>query len=338
VKLVPFGKTGLRVSELALGTMTFGTSWGFGADESVSREMLDVYLAAGGNFLDTANVYTDGESELILGNALGGRRDDVVLATKYSLRSSASDPNSLGNHRRNLVRSVQESLTRLQTDRIDLLWIHAWYFESDIEDVVLAMDCLARDGTILYWGLSDTPAWVCAEAHAVARLRGWMPLSAIQLEYSLIERTAERELLPFARYGNLGVAGAIPLGGSLLSAKHVDESGAVADSARQSRVAARRTERVDAIVDTLRSLAAQLEVTPAALAIAWCLAAAPGCVPIVGARTVDQLKQNLDATKLTIPDSIQAQLGEVSNVSLGFPHEMLASARMREVMYGTLPE
>lgn len=333
MRLIPFGRTGLRASQLALGAMTFGTSWGFGVDESSSREMVDVYLDAGGNLIDTANVYTDGESEAILGAVLGDRREDVLLATKYSLHARKTDANSLGNHRRNLVRSVEASLTRLRTDWVDLLWVHAWYFESDVEDVALAIEHLIASGKVLYWGLSDTPAWVCAEAHAVARLRGWAPLSAIQIEYSLIERTAERELLPFATQHRLGIAGAIPLGGSTLSGKHLRQGG-TAESARGARVAARRSPRVDAIVDAVVECAHELDVAPATLAIAWCLHAAPSSIPIVGARTGAQLRENLAAASLVIPEPIRDRLSAVSEAPLGFPHEMLASDRMREVMYG----
>jgi aryl-alcohol dehydrogenase-like predicted oxidoreductase len=314
--------------------MTFGTSWGFGIDETESRGIIDMYLNAGGNFIDTANVYTGGESEQILGAVLGERRTDVVLASKYSLLARSGDANSLGNHRRNLVRSVEESLMRLDTDWIDLLWVHAWYFENEVEETVLALDQLAASGKILYWGFSDTPAWVCAEARAYARVRGWTPLSATQIEYSLIERTAERELLPFSVQHGLGIAGAIPLGGSTLSGKHRGHAEEPTDSARRERVEARRSERIDAIVDTVVQCATELNVAPATLAIAWILARTPQVVPILGVRTARQLEQNLAAASLSVPAATLQQLDEVSKISAGFPHEMLASDRMQEVMYG----
>ena len=275
------GNSGLRVSQAALGTMTFGTSWGFGTDADQSRRILDRFLDAGGNFIDTADKYTDGESETILGEALGARRDDVVLATKYSLATSATDANALGNHRRNLVRSLEHSLRRLRTDYVDLIWVHAWYFETAVEDVVRALDDMISAGKVLYWGLSDTPAWACAEARVIAQLRGWAPLTAVQLEYNLLERTGERELLPFARQNGVAVTGSIPLAGGVLTGKHHTKSSNV-DTARGERAKGRRNEQADEIVGLLCELAQSMDVTAAQLAIAWRLASCPEAIPILG--------------------------------------------------------
>ena len=328
-----FGQTGLRVSRFALGTMTFGTSWGFGADEASCDRILSAYLDAGGNFIDTADKYTDGEAERILGRLLRGRRREVILATKYSLCTDTADVNSFGNHRRNLVLSVEDSLRRLDTDFIDLLWVHAWYFDNEVEDVVRALDDLVRTGKVLYWGFSDTPAWICAEARALAAVRGWAPMSALQMEYSLIERTGERELLPFARHHGVAVTGSIPLGGGLLSGKHHDSGGRAADTARAERATLRRNPRIDAIVELVRRLASERGMTLSQLALAWLLHARP-VVPILGVRTLEQLEDNLGALRHEIDDETVEALNEASAIELGFPHDMLRSARMREVMYG----
>lgn len=332
METVLFGRTGLRVSRFCLGTMTFGTAWGWGADRSESERMFNTFLEAGGNFVDTANKYTDGESESILGSLLAPHRRKVILATKYSLCMDSEDANSLGNHRRNLVLSVEDSLRRLKTDFIDLLWVHAWYFENRVEDVVRALDDLTASGKILSWGLSDTPAWICSEANTTARLRGWEPLSAIQIEYSLIERTGERELLPFAEYEGIGVAGSIPLGGGLLTGKHHTTDGI--DTKRAERAAARRNDGIDRIVDTVHRLATKLAVTEAQLSLAWVLRSRPSIVPILGARTTEQLQENFAALSLELDDETLHELDDISKVDLGFPHEMLAGARMQEVMYG----
>ena len=192
------GHSGLRVSPLCLGTMTFGTEWGFGAEVEESRRILDTYADFGGNFIDTANVYSNGSSERFLGELLQGRRARFVLATKYSLNTDSTNPNAGGNHRRSLVRAVEDSLKRLNTDYIDLYWLHAWDYRNSIEEVMRALDDLVRQGKILHVGLSDTPAWIVAEGHALAKLRGWTPVSAIQIHYNLVERTSEADLLPMA--------------------------------------------------------------------------------------------------------------------------------------------
>lgn len=329
-----FGRTGMRVSRLALGTMTFGNAWQFGADRTECAAILDAYLEAGGNFIDTADKYTDGEAEDILGSLLGPRRNRVVLATKYGLCTDSDDPNSLGNGRRNMVRSVESSLQRLKTDHIDLLWIHAWYFENPVDDTVHALNDLIASGKVLYWGMSDTPAWLCAEAHAKAEARGWAPLSALQLEYSLIERTAERELLPFAGYNGLGVTGSIPLAGGILTGKHHQEDREPVDSARINRADARRSESVDRIVKCLGELAEESGASPTHLALAWLLETQPQIVPILGVRTAAQLEDNLSALGFCPSREVVNQLSEVSAVDLGFPHEMLQGPRMQEVMYG----
>ena len=207
------GKSGLRVSELCLGTMTFGEDWGWGSSKDESRQVLDAFLEAGGNFIDTANVYTNGTSETLLGEFLKGDRDRAVLATKYTNAMPGTDPNAGGNQRKNMMRSVEASLKRLQTDYIDLYWLHIWDKMTPIEEVMRAFDDLVRQGKILHAGVSDMAAWAVARANTLAELRGWTPFVGLQIEYSLIERTVERELLPMAEALGLGVTAWSPLAG-----------------------------------------------------------------------------------------------------------------------------
>src|SRR6202166_4840914 len=221
-----FGKSGLRVSEAALGTMTFGQERGWGAPKDESRKVYDAFREAGGNFIDTANIYTDGTSESFLGEFQEGHRDSVVLATKYSNAAPGNDPNAAGNHRKSMMQAVEASLKRLRTDYIDLYLLHIWDQITPIEEVMRAFDDLVRQGKILYAGVSDMPAWVVAKANTLADLRGWTPFVGLQIEYSLIERTPERELLPMAANLGLGVTAWSPLAAGMLTGKQLEAGGA----------------------------------------------------------------------------------------------------------------
>src|SRR6202023_3147670 len=214
------GKSGLRVSELALGAMSFGTEWGWGIEINEARKMLDLYIDNGGNFVDTANFYTNGSPERMLGELLGEKRQQIVLSTKYTMNTHPGDPNGGGNHRKSLVRSVATSLQRLKTDYIDLLYLHIWDGTTPVEEILRAMDDLVRAGKVLYVGMSDTPAWQVSRMQAIADLRGWSPLVALQIEYSLIERTVERDLIPMASEMGLGVIPWSPLGRGVLTGKY----------------------------------------------------------------------------------------------------------------------
>lgn len=335
MKNVIFGSTGLRVSELCLGTMAFGTSWGFGTDRKNSEDIINEYIEMGGNFIDTANVYTDGEAEIIVGDVIHPLRSKIILSTKYSLCTDKSNPNSLGNHRRNMILSVEDSLKRLKTDYIDILWVHAWYFENRTEDVIRALDDLIRAGKIVYWGLSDTPAWVCSEANTISKLRGWSPLSAIQFEYSLIERTAERELIPLADHNNIAKLGWAPLAGGILSGKHHINSPDKVDSLRKDRAENRRNEQIDKIVERLLELSKQLYITPSQLALQWVLNKQKSFVPIIGARTLEQLKDNLGVINSNYSQEVIDELTELSKIDMGFPFNFLNGARTKEVMYSS---
>jgi aryl-alcohol dehydrogenase-like predicted oxidoreductase len=207
------GNSGLRVAEMSLGTMTFGTDWGWGSGKDESRKMYDAYRAAGGNFIDTANVYTNGTSENLVGEFIEGHRQQVVLATKYTNAAVGNDPNAGGNHRKSMVQAIEASLRRLKTDYIDLYWLHIWDRMTPVEEVMRAFDDLVRQGKVLYIGVSDAPAWWIAQANTLAQLRGWTPFIGLQIEYSLAERTVERELVPMSKAFQLGLVAWSPLAG-----------------------------------------------------------------------------------------------------------------------------
>ncbi|WP_437285004.1 aldo/keto reductase [Sorangium sp. So ce406] len=336
------GRSGLRVSPLALGTMTFGADWGWGSDSDESRRILDAYLDRGGNFIDTANKYTNGTSERLLGELVGDRRERLVLATKYTLSMRPGDPNSGGNHRKSMVRSVEASLGRLRTDYIDLLYLHAWDGTAPVEEILRAMDDLVRAGKVLYVGISDTPAWQVSRMQAIADLRGWSPLVALQIEYSLIERTVERELIPMAQEMGLGVIPWSPLGSGVLTGKYTRADldaggGTAAASGTRKNVAAANgslTERGLGIAEVVKAVAAESGKTPAQIALAWALLHPAVTAPIMGARTLGQLEDNLGALDVRLTDGQRARLEQASAVELGFPHDFLARPMTRGVMFG----
>ncbi|MDN3355991.1 aldo/keto reductase [Actinomadura sp. DC4] len=338
------GRSGLRVSPLALGTMTFGSDWGWGAGEDEARRIFDTYVDRGGNFVDTANQYTNGTAERLVGEFARDRRDSLVIATKYTLTSRPGDPNSGGNHRKSMVRSVEDSLRRLRTDYVDLLYLHAWDFTTPVEEVMRAMDDLVRAGKVLYVGISDTPAWQVARMQTIADLRGWSPLVALQIEYSLIERTVERDLIPMAGEMGLGVIPWSPLGSGVLTGKYtrddldLGDGSSAAEGSRKNVAAANGalTERGLAIADVVRKVASDLGVTSSQVALAWTTRDARVTAPIIGARTVEQLEDNLGALDLTLSDTALADLKTASAVDLGFPHEFLARPMTRNVMFGDL--
>ena len=336
------GRSGLRVSPLALGAMTFGNDWGWGAERDEVRQILETYLDRGGNFVDTADVYTDGSSERLLGELLRGRRERVVLATKFTCSTYPGDPNAGGNHRRNMVRSVEASLRRLDTEYIDLLYLHAWDATTPVEEVLRGMDDLVRSGKVVYVGISDTPAWQVSRMQAIADLRGWAPLVALQIEYSLVERTVERELIPMAAELGLGVVPWSPLGSGVLTGKYTradlaDAGDVAAPSGTRREVAAGNgtlTERNLGIAELVTKVAAELGVTPAQAALAWTLRNPAVTAPILGVRTLAQLDDNLGALDVSFDDAQLAALDEASSVDLGFPHEFLARPMTRTVMFG----
>lgn len=325
------GNSGLRVSPLCLGTMTFGTDWGFGADKAESRKMFDLYIERGGNFIDTANNYTNGTSETFLGEFIGDKREQLVIATKYSLNTRPGDPNAGGNHRKNLIQSVEASLKRLRTDYIDLYWLHCWEFRTPIEEVMRALDDLVRAGKILYLGISDTPAWKIAQANTLAKLSGWTPFIALQTEYSLIERTPEKDLLPMARDFDIAIMPWSPLASGLLTGKH---SKSDVDSGRGMLVANKLSDRNTTISQAVAKVAQEIDKSPAQVALNWLLQKPGTVIPIIGARTVKQLEDNLGCLDFTLASEQMGYLDLVSQIDLGFPHTFISSDMVKSLISG----
>jgi aryl-alcohol dehydrogenase-like predicted oxidoreductase len=326
---VTLGKSGLRVSPFCLGTMTFGEEWGWGTGVAESEAILARFIERGGNFIDTANVYTTGHSEQIIGDYLArdlSRRDRLVIATKFFAGLYPGDPNGGGANRKSIVAACDQSLRRLQTDYIDLYWMHAWDRFTPIDETMRTLDDLVRAGKVRYIGFSDTPAWKVAQAQVLAQWRGWAPLIALQIEYSLIERTVEGELIPMARELGLGVTPWSPLRGGVLSGKYTRENAGKTKPDRGERVTAFLTERSYAIVDELIRISRELSATPAAVALAW-VQSQPGVVStIVGARRLDQLDQNLAALDLRLTPDHLATLDRLSEPTLNFPAQFLKNA------------
>jgi aryl-alcohol dehydrogenase-like predicted oxidoreductase len=328
---VTIGNSGLRVSPFCLGAMTFGEDWGWGSSVAESETIMGRFLERGGNFIDTANVYTKGHSEKIIGDFIGrdrARRDRVVIATKFFGNLYPGDPNAGGAGRKNIVASCEQSLRRLQTDYIDLYWMHCWDRFTPIEETMRALDDLVASGKVRYIGLSDTPAWKVAHAQTIARFRGWAPLVALQIEYSLLERTVEGELIPMALEMGLGVTPWSPLKSGALSGKYTRENSATAKADRGERVTTSLNERVFAIIDELQAIAKELQATPAAVALAW-VQGRPGVAStIIGARRLDQLEQNLAALDITLNLEQVARLDKLSKPTLSFPMQFLNVASM----------
>nr|WP_254658043.1 aldo/keto reductase [Pleurocapsa sp. PCC 7327] len=327
------GHSGLRVSELCLGTMTFGEDWGWGGSYDESRKIFDLFAEAGGNFLDTANLYTNGTSEKYVGEFVAADREKWVVATKYSLNTGQGEVNAGGNHRKNMVQSVEASLKRLRMEYIDLLWLHAWDFTTPVEEVMRAFDDLVRAGKVLYIGVSDTPAWIISQANTIATLRGWTPFVGLQIEYSLRERTPERDLLPMARAFDIGVTAWSPLGGGVLTGKYnrpADESG---ETGRLSDPMFKISERDLKIAETVVSIANELGRSPAQVALNW-LRQQPGdIIPIIGSRKVSQIQDNLACLDFQLSPEQMQRLDEVSEIELGFPHDFLKSPMVQDFAF-----
>ncbi|MGA5554571.1 aldo/keto reductase [Streptomyces lavendulocolor] len=318
-----FGRTGLRVSELALGAMTMGSG-----DEGVDRRILDTYADAGGNFVDTADIYGGGASETVLGKLLEGRRDRFVLASKYTCATDPDDPNSGGNHRKNLVRSVEAGLGRLRTDRLDVLWVHARDEFTPVDEVMRALDDLVRSGKVLYLGVSDWAAWEIAQANTVAELRGWTSFAGSQLRYNLLERTPERELLPQARAFDQAVMAWAPLAAGKLTGKYRrGESGRLAGGVQED-------EREARTITAVLEIAEEGGWSPAQVALAWLRGRPGNIVPLIGASRPAQLADNLACLDVDLDAAAVARLDEVSAVPLGFPHDFLRDPGVRRNVHG----
>ncbi|MFN6568863.1 aldo/keto reductase [Dendronalium sp. ChiSLP03b] len=333
------GKSGLRVSEVCLGTMTFGEDWGWGASVDESRKIFDTFVEAEGNFIDTANGYTDGSSEKIVGEFIAQDRERFVVATKYSfplrMNESKGDPNASGNHRKNLIQSLEGSLKRLNTDYIDLFWLHAWDFTTPVEEVMRSLDDVVRQGKVLYIGISDAPAWIIAQANTIAQYQGWTQFVALQIEYNLIQRTPERDLLPMAKALDLAVTPWSPLAGGVLTGKYNKPLEAGEEQGRMANFPAGSiSERSLAIAEVVGQVASETGRTASQIALAWLHAQNGVIIPIIGARKLTQFQDNLASLDVTLSPEHLQRLNEVSQIELGFPHDFLQSEIIRDRLFG----
>src|SRR6266853_849482 len=330
------GKSGLRVSEASLGTMTFGDEWGWGSPKAEAQKVYETYREAGGNFIDTANFYTGGTSEKFVGEFIKGHRDSVVLATKYSNAAPGNDPNAAGNHRKSMMQALEASLKRLQTDYIDLYWVHIWDGITPGEEVMRGLDDLVRQGKVLYVGISDAPAWWIAQANTLAELRGWTQFTGLQIEYSLIERTVERELVPMALALNLGILAWSPLAGGVLSGKYHGEG--KADGGRMTNEGMKdffpEEQRAAPIISAVKSVAEQTGRSMAQVALAWLRHQTAPVIPIIGARRVSQLHDNLASLDLDLSAEQLKSLDGVSRIETGFPENIYEREMVRGIRYG----
>jgi aryl-alcohol dehydrogenase-like predicted oxidoreductase len=358
------GKSGLRVSELCLGSMTFGEEWGWGASKEECRKIFNAYVDAGGNFIDTANKYTEGTSEKYIGEFIASDRDRFVVATKYTSNTRRGDPNAGGNHRKNMIQSLEASLQRLDTDYIDLYWVHAWDQMTPVEEMMRALDDMVRSGKILYAGISDAPAWVVSQANTLANLRGWTEFTGLQIEYSLIERTPERELLPMASALDIGVTAWSPLGGGVLTGKYNKNN---KDQLQQEQQRQQQNRSLSTMVLTegnsrlnvqndlanrflndrniliaqeVSKMAKEIGCSTAQVALNWIRqqnilpTRKIKIIPIIGSRKESQIKDNLACLDYELSNEQLQRLNEISKIELGFPHDFLNSEMVKEIIYG----
>jgi aryl-alcohol dehydrogenase-like predicted oxidoreductase len=322
---VTLGRSGLRVSPLCLGAMTFGESLGWGSSVEESQQIMDHYIAAGGNFIDTANFYTKSHSEKIIGDHVGrhaDKRDRLVIATKFSGNLYPGDPNGGGSGRKSIINACEHSLRRLQTDYIDLYWLHNWDVHTPIDETMAALEDLVRSGKVRYLGVSDTPAWKVAQANVMAQFRGWSSFIGLQIEYSLLERSVEQELVPMALELGLGITPWSPLKSGVLSGKYTRESAGQIKSDRSAFMAAYLKESTYALVDELEIIAKAHDSTVARVALAW-VRGRPGVgSTIIGARRLSQLEDNLKSLELTLTASERAHLDGLTKPTFGFPQSM----------------
>ena len=362
------GKSGLRVSEICLGAMTFGEEWGWGASKEECHKIFNSYVDAGGNFIDTANKYTEGTSEKYIGEFIANDRDRFVLATKYTSNTRRGDPNAGGNHRKNMIQSLEASLERVNTDYIDLYWVHAWDPLTPIEEMMRALDDMVRAGKILYIGISDAPAWTVSQANTLASLKGWTEFTGLQIEYSLIERTPERELLPMADALDVGVTAWSPLGGGVLTGKYnkngkeeqqqrQQQDTAITSSSSSMVVTQEGNSRLEVqnelanrflnernmlIAQEVSKIANEIGRSAAQVALNWVRQQniiGPAwknkkIIPIIGARIESQIEDNLGCLEFELTSEQMQRLNEVSKIELGFPHDFLNSEMIKDIIYG----
>jgi aryl-alcohol dehydrogenase-like predicted oxidoreductase len=320
--------------------MTFGEDWGWGAPKEEAQKVYNAFRDAGGNFIDTANVYTNGASETFLGEFTKDHRQSIVLATKYSNAMPGKDPNAAGNQRKSMVQAVEASLKRLQTDYIDLYWVHVWDGLTPVEEVMRGLDDLVRQGKVLYVGISDAPAWWIARANTLAALRGWSPFVGLQIEYSLVERTVERELIPMAEALRLGVTAWSPLSGGILTGKYHGlgsaEGGRMSsDMMKEFLPEEKRAART---VGAVNSVAKETGRSMAQVALAWLRHRSVPVFPIIGARKLSQLQDNLASLDLSLTADQVKTLDEASRIELGFLHDLFTRELPRSLRSGGMAD
>jgi aryl-alcohol dehydrogenase-like predicted oxidoreductase len=308
--------------------------WGLDTSKDESRKIFDGFAEAGGNFIDTANKYNEGQSESLLGEFIESDRDRFVVATKYTLSTREGDPNACGNNRKNMARALEASLKRLKTDYIDLYWLHAWDFTTPVEEVMRGLDDIVRAGKVLYVGISDTPAWIVAQANTLAQLHGWSPFVGLQIEYSLAQREPERDLLPMARAFDLGVTAWSPLAGGILSGKYGKATTAKPDTARYGGEANPPDERKLRVGETVTTLADEIGRPASQVALNWLRQRRTLVIPIIGARRATQIQNNLKCLDWQLTSEQIAKLDEATKIELGFPHDFLANDFVRQIVFG----
>jgi aryl-alcohol dehydrogenase-like predicted oxidoreductase len=318
MRSVLLGRSGLRVSELCLGTATFGVD-GWGSDREEARRIFDLYLDAGGRFIDTSNTYGEGRAEKIVGELVSGRRDELVIGTKFTAITRPGDPNAWGNHRKSIRQSLRTSLQRLNTDYVDIIWMHTWEGITPLDEVMRAIDDEVHAGTVLYAGVSNTPAWAVARANTLAELKGWTPFVGLQTEYSLVSRTPEHELLPMAHYLGLTPFAWSPLAAGLLAGGYPDKSSVTGTRLDYDTVSPRRLELARAVAD----VAKEIGQPTAAVALAWLRQRPIPVLPILGARTSAQLGELLGFLDLSLPEELLARLDELTEPPPIMPREGL---------------
>ena len=322
------GKSGLKVSELCLGTMTFGEEWGWGSSKEESKTVFDAFVEAGGNFIDTADLYTNGTSEEYCGDFMAGNRDYFVLATKYTNAAPGNDPNQAGNSRKNMIQSVEASLRRMKTDYIDLYWVHAWDGYTPVAEIMRGLDDLVTAGKIRYIAVSDWPAWIVSRANTLAELKGWSEFVALQVEYSLVERTSERELIPMAKEMDIAILPWSPLASGMLTGKFSRGGGSDGNNRLDVSEFRKIDERGLKIAKAVDTIADELGKSSAQVALNW-VKQQHDTIPIIGARKVSQLKDNIACLEFTLGEEHVNQLNEVSAIELGFPHDFLNAELVR---------
>lgn len=321
---VTLGRSGLKVSPICLGAMTFGEDLGWGSSVDESTRIIDYYIEHGGNFIDTANLYTKSHSEKIIGDHIGHdsqKRDRLVLGTKFSGSLYPGDPNGGGSSRKAILEQCHNSLRRLQTDYIDLYWLHNWDATTPIEETMAALDSLVQAGKVRYIGVSDTPAWKIVEANMLARFRGWSSFVGLQIEYSLLERSVEQELVPMAKEFGLGITPWSPLKGGILSGKYTRATAGQHEGTR-SASSPFLTDKTYDLVDALAEVAKNHDTTVARVALAWVIQQSGVASTIIGARKLEQLADNIGATTITLNQAELDRLRELTKPEFTFPQSM----------------